>query len=81
MREHADSVPVVEDFTQSREGAKRLGGLASLRECLPPYPPKQYNFPSCDPITIRPPATAGDADNGAPALNSHTFAPLATSST
>ena len=38
--------------------------------------PKQYKRPSWDPITIRPFAIAGEADSGAPALNSQSFVPL-----
>ena len=38
--------------------------------------PKQYRRPSSEPITTRPEAIAGEADSGAPALNSHTFAPV-----
>ncbi len=43
--------------------------------------PRQNNFPSCDPITNRPDATAGEADNGPPASNSNTLFPDCRSST
>ena len=33
------------------------------------FHPRQNNFPSCDPMTTRPEATAGEAETGAPASN------------
>ena len=47
--------------------------LTSHRQC---HCPKQYSLPSSDPITTRAEAIAGEADSGAPALNSQTFAPV-----
>ena len=43
--------------------------------------PRQNSFPSCEPITIFPEATAGDADSGPPASNSNRLLPLALSRT
>lgn len=43
--------------------------------------PKQYNRPSWDPMTMRPPAMAGEAESGDPVSNSQTLAPVARSST
>jgi hypothetical protein len=43
--------------------------------------PRQNSFPSCEPMTRRPSAIAGDADNGPPASNCCTTFPLAASNT
>ena len=41
------------------------------------HAPRQNSFPSCEPMTTRPEATAGDADSGPPASNSNRLLPLA----
>lgn len=42
--------------------------------------PKQYRRPSVEPMTTRPSAIAGEATIAAPASNSHSLRPVATSS-
>src|SRR2546425_7416743 len=42
---------------------------------------KQYSRPSCEPMTSRPAARAGEADSGAPASNCQSSLPVVSSST
>ena len=86
-RHYAIAMMVVEEPGESllSDEKTRVPALATPRSlgqrASSSHAPKQYSLPSCEPITTRPPAIAGEAESGAPASNSHTFFPVARSST
>lgn len=86
-RDQQDVVPSLDErrceriVAQATAAVHVAGAGRDVRDShAPPRLPKQYNTPSCEPITSAPCAAAGDAGSGAPAVNSHIFLPVTISS-
>ena len=72
--------PIIFNYTP-RLVTSRCGVQNASPSLKRPRYPKQYNTPSCDPITTLPSAIDGDAESGAPVSNSQSFSPVSRSST